>query len=300
MAHRVHVHCHTNHRRLECQRSFAHQRSTSANGRSSAAPKSGWRLRRARVCAGLLMPHRNLARWRASPSAPGCSTHSCWNARRSIEPRQRRERGRRRQRGRAAVQAVGAVTARRGPALAKVADQRVDLAARVRDQRRHAVHARDLLRLSASNRPHQLGHQRASVLGRSQPAIALAHVRGAHLGPALLFEIFDRAHDACAILSQRRADLRGVERVPGAPFLRGVEEGGDELRALTLEPRGDLRWSRAAAAPRTRRRTACPGAARPEARGRSAPCAAPAGGCRGEMTAPRGSREIQRPLPGSR
>ncbi len=96
-----------------------------------------------------MIPQRKRARWRAAPRAPGCALD------------ERRERvavdlGRERRSGlglgqplRLPGEAEGAVAARLGAHLAEVADERVDLAAVVGDERDDARDPLDLGLLAA-------------------------------------------------------------------------------------------------------------------------------------------------------
>src|SRR4051812_15124024 len=126
-------------------------------------------------------------------------------------------------------EAVGAMSARRRARLAEIADQGVDLTTIVRDQRQDPAKSRQLLSLARFEAAPELADQRLGILAWPQPAIALAHLGGAELRPALFCQIFEGTNDAIAALSQRLGDRAGVERVPNTTLLGGRKDGSDEV-----------------------------------------------------------------------
>jgi hypothetical protein len=120
-----------------------------------------------------------------------------------------------------------------------MADQGVHLAAIGGDQVQHLGHPGDLLALAGLETAGQLGGQGRPVLRGAQPAEAVAHVRGAQLGPALGLQVLQGPDDAIAGLSQRPGGRAGIQRVPDPPLLCLGEQVGHELRPFALELAGD-------------------------------------------------------------
>ena len=128
-----------------CRRPGEHLRETALGG----APKSGSRVSFGGVVAGLVIPQRKRARCLGAPSASG------WPPRaRQARAGRRLDRSAARLAARgsrcgASVEAVAAVPARLGARLAEVADERVHLAAVVRDELEDALDPRCLGPLAA-------------------------------------------------------------------------------------------------------------------------------------------------------
>src|SRR5439155_2797509 len=99
----------------------------------------------------------------------------------------------RRERLRSTAQAEAAVTARLGPDLAEVGDQRVPLAAVVADQLDDLAQPRDLLGLARLEAAQQVGDQSGAVGDLALAAEAQARVRDAQLDQLLLGQVLERA-----------------------------------------------------------------------------------------------------------
>ena len=112
-----------------------HHASTSSKRRSATTPNSGSRVSFARVVAGLVIPQRNRARWRAAPSAAGLAPTSAASALSSTSADSGGAASASGSRCAAPVRQKVQWPHGSAAHLAEVADERVDLAAVVGDER---------------------------------------------------------------------------------------------------------------------------------------------------------------------
>ena len=116
-------------------------------------------------------------------------------------------------------EAERAVAARLGAHLAEVADERVDLAALVGDERDDA---RDPLHLGLLPPLEAVDEARQQLIprpGLREHREALAHVARAQLDEPLLLEMAERGNDAAPLLAQCGSRFLGIEVRPSRPVL---------------------------------------------------------------------------------
>ena len=195
-----------------------HHASTSSKRRSATTPNSSSRVSFSRVVAGLVIPQRNRARWRAAPRAAGLALTSAASA---LSSTSADTAGRASASGRLCAAPVRQkVQWPHGSAahFAEVADQRVDLAALMDDERDDApdpLHLRLLPPIEALDQARQ---QLVPRLGRPDHGEALAHITRAQLDE-LLLEVAERGNDSAPLLVERDRQLLGIEVGPRRPVL---------------------------------------------------------------------------------
>src|SRR5215204_7504879 len=132
------------------------------------------------------------------------------------------------------------MTARLGALLAEVADERLDLAALVRDEREDAPDPLDLGLLAPVEPLGEPLHQLTQRLGMLEHGVALADVRGLQLDQGLLFQVAEGRDDPASLLAELGGGPVGIDARPDAPGLAARDESAQEVGARRVEGGEDV------------------------------------------------------------
>ena len=150
---------------------------------------------------------------------------------------------------RAPAQAMAAVSARLRAHLAEVADERLHLAAGVRDEREHVLDAPRLGGLPPHEALAQAVDHLVGGIGLLDERVAPAQLGRLELDEALLVEVLERRDDPAALLAESRGSLVRREGGPRSAGLADGDEAAEEAGARLVEPREDVFERRAAERP---------------------------------------------------